>query len=39
MATKDLIQKIEEKRSSKIITYLTSDRKGPVNARIILLWI
>ncbi|MCK4781492.1 hypothetical protein KAS79_01010 [Candidatus Parcubacteria bacterium] len=34
MATQDLIKKIEEKRGSKVITYLTSDRKGPVNARI-----
>ena len=34
MNTKDLIKKIEEKRGSKVITYLTSDRKGPVNARI-----
>jgi len=32
--TKDLISKIEENRGSKVITYLTSDRKGPVNARI-----
>jgi len=34
MNTENLIQKIEEKRGSKVITYLTSDRKGPVNARI-----
>jgi len=34
MATKNLIQKIENLRGSKVITYLTSDRKGPVNARI-----
>lgn len=34
METKELIQKIEELRKSKVITYLTSDRKGPVNARI-----
>lgn len=34
MPTKDLIQKIENLRNSKVITYLTSDRKGPVNARI-----
>lgn len=32
--TKELIQKIENLRGSKVITYLTSDRKGPVNARI-----
>lgn len=30
----DLIKKIEEKRNSKVITYLTSDRPGPLNARI-----
>lgn len=34
MQTKNLIQKIEEKRGSKVITYLTSDRQGPVNAKI-----
>jgi len=34
MDTKNLIKKIEEKRNSKVITYVTSDRKGPVNARI-----
>ena len=34
MDTKNLIQKIETLRNSKVITYLTSDRKGPVNARI-----
>ena len=34
MATKDLIQKIEERRGSKVITYLTSDRQGPINAKI-----
>jgi len=34
MNTKDLIKKIEEKRNSRVITYLTSDRKGPINARI-----
>ena len=32
--TKNLIKKIEEKRGSKVITYVTSDRKGPVSARI-----
>lgn len=31
-----LIKKIEELRKSKVITYLTSDRQGPVNARIAL---
>lgn len=30
----DLIKKIEEKRNSKVIAYLTSDRPGPLNARI-----
>ena len=34
METKELIQKIEKKRNSKVITYLTSDREGQVNARI-----
>ena len=32
--TKNLIKQIGEKRGSKVITYVTSDRKGPVNARI-----
>lgn len=30
----ELIKKIEELRNSKVITYITSDRPGPVNARI-----
>lgn len=30
----ELIKKIEEKRNSRVITYLTSDRPGPTNARI-----
>ena len=30
----DLIKKIEEKRNSRVITYITSDRPGPLNARI-----
>jgi len=34
METKNLIQQIEANRGSKVIAYLTSDRKGPVNARI-----
>lgn len=34
MNIKELIKKIGEKRNSKVITYLTSDRKGPINARI-----
>lgn len=34
MNTQNLIKKIEEKRGSKVITYITSDRQGPVNAKI-----
>src|SRR3989339_1230935 len=34
MDKKQLIQKIEELRGSRVITYLTSDRQGPVNARV-----
>lgn len=34
MSKIDLIKKIEEKRNSRVITYLTSDRSGPLNARI-----
>ena len=34
METKNLIQQIETARGSKVITYLTSDRKGPVNAKV-----
>jgi len=34
MEKKELIKKIEEQRKSKVITYITSDRQGPVNARI-----
>ncbi len=34
MSKQDLIKKIEEKRGSKVITYVTSDRQGPVNARV-----
>jgi len=34
MDKKQLIQEIEKLRSSKVITYLTSDRQGPVNARV-----
>lgn len=34
MDKKELIKKIEEKRKSRVITYLTSDRPGPINARI-----
>ena len=34
MDRKQLIQKIEGLRESRVITYLTSDRQGPFNARI-----
>lgn len=34
MDKRQLIQQIEKLRSSKVITYLTSDRQGPVNARV-----
>lgn len=34
MVKKDIFQKIETLRNSKVITYLTSDRQGPINARI-----
>lgn len=34
MQTQDIIKKIEQKRGSKVITYVTSDRQGPVNARV-----
>ena len=34
MQTQELIRKIEGKRGSKVITYVTSDRQGPVNARV-----
>jgi len=34
MDKKPLLQKIEELRKSRVITYLTSDRQGPINARI-----
>ncbi len=34
MDKKQLIQQIEKTRNSKVITYLTSDRQGPVNARV-----
>ena len=30
----EIIKKIQKKRNSKVITYLTSDRAGPLNARI-----
>ena len=34
METQKIIKKIEELRGSKVITYATSDRQGPVNARV-----
>ncbi|MBU1016761.1 hypothetical protein KJ678_01190 [Patescibacteria group bacterium] len=34
MDKKSLIQQIEQLRKSRIITYLTSDRQGPINARV-----
>lgn len=34
MEKKELIKKIQERRNSKVITYITSDRQGPVNARV-----
>lgn len=34
MDKKQLLKQIEENRKSRIITYLTSDRQGPINARI-----
>ncbi len=30
----EIIKKIEETRNSKVITYVTSDRPGPINARV-----
>src|SRR5271169_3468979 len=34
MDRKQLIRQIEDLRKSRVITYLTSDRQGPFNARI-----
>jgi len=34
MDKKQIIQQIEGLRKSRVITYLTSDRPGPVNARV-----
>lgn len=34
MDKKSLIQQIEKLRKSRVITYLTSDRQGPMNARV-----
>ncbi|MDP1845846.1 MAG: hypothetical protein Q8L09_03795 [Candidatus Moranbacteria bacterium] len=34
MKTQETIKKIEESRGSRVVTYVTSDRQGPVNARV-----
>ena len=34
MTKQEFIKQIEESRSSRVIAYLTSDRQGPVNARV-----
>jgi len=34
MDNKEIIKKIEKLRGSRVITYITSDRQGPVNAKI-----
>jgi len=34
MKNRDLIKKLEKMRNSRVITYITSDRQGPVNAKI-----
>jgi len=34
MTKQELIQQIEKTRGSKVITYVTSDRMGPLNARV-----
>ncbi len=34
MDKKQLIQQIEQARNSRVITYITNDRQGPVNARV-----
>lgn len=34
MTRKELIQEIEKIRKSRVITYFTSDRQGPINARV-----
>ncbi len=34
MQTQNIINQIEKSRNSKVITYITSDRQGPVNARV-----
>jgi hypothetical protein len=34
MSKIDLIKKIQQKRGSRVLTYVTSDRPGPINARV-----
>lgn len=34
MKAQEIIEKIEAKRNSKVLTYFTSDRQGPINARV-----
>ena len=34
MERNQIIQKIEQQRGSRVVTYITSDRPGPVNARV-----
>lgn len=34
MDTKNIIEKIEKARKSKVVSYITSDRQGPFNAKI-----
>lgn len=34
MDRKQLVQTIEKLRNSRVVTYLTSDRQGPINARV-----
>lgn len=34
MSTQSLIKQLEQARKSRVITYVTSDRPGPVNARV-----
>lgn len=34
MNTRNIIKKIEQIRNSKVITYIASDRQGPLNARV-----
>ncbi len=34
MSRVDIIKEIEAKRNSRLVTYITSDRQGPINARV-----